>query len=94
MVDVVYEDGDVEKSKSPSRIRIATTSTSGRLGTSFIGRHVSMLWAGDVPATWFRGTIKDYSPVTQEHLVRYNDGDNKWHSLSAEEAVGRIRWES
>ena len=31
-----------------------------------------------------------YSSATEEHLVRYDDGDSKWHDLLLEERMGTL----
>ena len=39
--------------------------------------------------TWCEGKVVDYSMATEMHLVKYDDGDAKWHALLEEQARRR-----
>ena len=56
-------------------------------------RRISVLWLGNGPDAWFSGTIKDFSTVDGRHLIKYDDGDSKWHDLTREIATGTVRLE-
>ena len=52
------------------------------------GRRVRVWWDGD--DTWFKGKFADFRhvepsmkkcPTGRSHLIRYDDGDSKWHCL-------------
>ena len=56
-----------------------------------IGRRLSILWTGCTPPTWFTGEVRDFSSPL--HLIKYDDGETKWHDLAAELALGQLQWE-
>ena len=39
----------------------------------------------------YTGRIVDYSMVNGQHLIKYDDGDQKWHDLAHEKAFGQLR---
>lgn len=43
-----------------------------------VGQRVTIYWAGD--KTWYEGTI--VGSRAHSHLIRYDDGETKWHCLS------------
>lgn len=57
-----------------------------------IGRRLSILWLGDGPDCWYEGVVRDYAESMDKHLVRYDDGDTKWHCLGLEESMEQLRW--
>jgi hypothetical protein len=57
-----------------------------------VGRRVKMLWSGDGPDTWYCGRVVQYAAPLDRHLVKYDDGESKWHDLSAEQAAGQLVW--
>ena len=57
-----------------------------------VGRRLSILWLGDGPDCWYEGAVLDYAESMGKHLVRYDDGDTKWHFLGLEESLEQLRW--
>eukprot|EP00316_Scyphosphaera_apsteinii_P016042 CAMPEP_0119347558 /NCGR_PEP_ID=MMETSP1333-20130426/108586_1 /TAXON_ID=418940 /ORGANISM="Scyphosphaera apsteinii, Strain RCC1455" /LENGTH=382 /DNA_ID=CAMNT_0007360107 /DNA_START=94 /DNA_END=1240 /DNA_ORIENTATION=+ len=53
---------------------------SRRLDRGILRRKVRVLWEAE--GFWFAGTVQDFSPVTEMHLVLYDDNDIKWHRLN------------
>ena len=49
-----------------------------------IGWRVKILWPAQQPPTWYKGTIKDYDAVSDEHCILYDDGDVRSHNLADE----------
>jgi hypothetical protein len=45
---------------------------------SLLGRRLRMLWARN---KWYVGRVLDWNAVRKEHVVRYEDGDQKWYDL-------------
>ena len=82
-----------ERTRSRTEAAFGATSTRKRsYSRQVLGERVSLLWLGDGPESWYTGTIKDYSESSGKHLVRYDDGDSKWHFLDIEEAIGQLHW--
>ena len=54
-------------------------------GRAAVGSRVSIRWTGTPDAPWYSGRIVDYAPATNEHLVLYDDGEQKMHVLGQEE---------
>ena len=52
-----------------------------RYERDIVGRRVSVYWEDD--ATWFKGVVKDYNPVENEHCVLYDDGDQRGEPLNS-----------
>ena len=52
---------------------------------AIIGRRVNVYWAPE--ATWYRGQIMDWFFATEEHLVRYDDGDQRHENLNDPDLV-------
>ena len=52
--------------------------------SEIVGLHVSVWWEGD--DRYFQGKVVDYSGAWQMHLVKYDDGDQKWHYLVGPES--------
>ena len=74
--------------------RKATTAARGFLrsksrdyGRTIVGRRVRVLWEDN--CEWFDGVIKDYDVVTELHMVRYDDGDQREEPLNFE---GAVQW--
>ena len=38
-----------------------------------------------------QGVVREWSPATGDHLIAYDDGDFKWHTLAEEEEKGALR---
>ena len=51
---------------------------------SLVGTRISVLWK--MMSTRFFGTIQRYDDACRMHLVVYDDGDLRWHSLHSEDA--------
>ena len=58
-----------------------------RYERDIVGQRVSVYWEDD--ATWFKGVVKDYNPVENEHCVLYDDGDQRGEPLNS----GALTWE-
>ena len=59
--------------RKPGRPRKASAATPS--GEDLVGRRVKCWW--DVERCWFFGALESYDPETNEHLVRYQDGDDE-----------------
>ena len=57
-----------------------------------LGSRVSIRWLGDRGKPWYSGKIAEYYQSSGEHLVLYDDGEQKAHNLAGEEACGQLRW--
>ena len=59
-------------------------------GRAAVGSRVSIFWAGedDEDGAWWDGRVVDFSPATDEHLVKYDDGEQRHHRLAKE----NIKW--
>ena len=61
--------------------------------SSHVGRRLSIKWLDEKPKPrWFSGVVKEFSVATSEHLVVYDDGDQRQEDLAKEEAAGTLRW--
>ncbi len=49
-----------------------------------------MSWYTDQGEAWCEGKVVDYSMATEMHLIRYDDGDSKWHALLEEQACRQL----
>lgn len=45
-----------------------------------IGKKVRVFWPVD--ESWYTGIVHEYDPATNEHLLRYEDGDAEWVRIS------------
>ena len=65
-----------------------------RYDANLVGARVKILWdrsdgyAGD----WYAGTIVQYAPANEKHLVVYDDNDSQWHELFEDECNGQLQW--
>ena len=57
-----------------------------------VGERVSIRWTGDPGKPWYAGRIADFEPASCVHLVKYDDGDQRRHDITSEEANGQLRW--
>ena len=81
--------------RTSARTRAAPELTAAlpgakQYGQEIVGAHVSVQWAC---GGWFDGTVKDYSPATNEHCVSFEDGDQKHYRLNLVEARGHLSWQ-
>ena len=53
-------------------------------------RRVSIYWTGD--RKWFTGTIVQFDATTDEHYIKYEDGDQMWEALAEMEDRSQLRW--
>ena len=67
----------------PGDPRIGTPWASYDHARSCIGKRIKLWWDGD--EQWFKGTIKQVSARDHSVMVRYDDGQGKWHSMWQEE---------
>ena len=44
-----------------------------------LDRRIKLWWPGD--SAWYTGGIIRYAKKSGKHLVKYDDGDKKWHNL-------------
>ena len=61
-------------------------------GKEVVGRRVAIRWTGDPGQPWFSGCVAEHFLGLGEHLVRYDDGDQRSHDLADEETNGQLRW--
>ena len=61
-------------------------------GSDLIGKRISIRWTGDVGKPWFSGTVAEFNPISEEYLIRYDDGDQQAHNLANEEEHGLLKW--
>ena len=61
-------------------------------GTAAVGRRVQLLWRDEKPPTWFEGVVKQFNETSGEHLVVYEDGDQRWHILDDEAGEDNLKW--
>ena len=43
-----------------------------------VGKRIVVQWASN---KWYKGNVIEYRPTTDEHFVRYDDGDRKWYYM-------------
>ena len=65
---------------------------SGPTDQAAVGCRVSMFWRAELPPSWFPGVVKQFNPASGEHLVVYEDGDQRWHGMEAEAREDNVRW--
>ena len=65
---------------------------SGPTDQAAVGCRVSMFWRAELPPSWFTGVVKQFNPASGEHLVVYEDGDQRWHGMEAEAREDNVRW--
>ena len=41
---------------------------------------------------WFAGTVREFSHSNERHLIRYEDGEQRWHDLEDDLDEGVLRW--
>lgn len=41
---------------------------------------------------WYSGCVKEFSRSMGEHLIVYDDGDARWHTLSSEQRSGTLKF--
>ena len=70
--------------------RTKSKKTTRHFGPEVKGKRVSVLFDN---SKWYGGMIRDWSAIDDRHLVTYDDGETKWHSLADDEAAGMLRWE-
>jgi hypothetical protein len=63
-----------------------------RYGREVLKRRLKILWHETCGPVWFAGIVKDFS-IEERHLIKYDDGDTKWHDLTAEEDSEQLVWE-
>ena len=66
--------------------------TSEQLGRAAVGHRVRVYWPAEMPPDWFEGTIKDYSPASNEHYIVYDDKDHRHHDLLSDERARHVVW--
>ena len=50
-------------------------------GAELLGLRVSIRWTGDPGKPWYSGSIAEWRPYDEMHLIAYDDGDQKAHNL-------------
>ena len=77
--------GDDGGSRPVSGSSAASSSKSARqLGDSLVGTRLSVWWEDD--EAWYDGTVRGFSDALGEHLIRYDDGEQR------QEALDTCRW--
>ena len=71
-----------------SKARRSRTQSGGEL----VGQRVSIRWTGDTGQPWYSGKLVEFNASTNEHLVLYDDGEQKMHELAVEEEAKQLRW--
>ena len=75
----------IEKAPRPAKAKTPR-------GSELLGKRVSIRWLGDRGKPWYSGKVAEYYRASGEHLVLYDDGDQKAHNLAGEEEVGQLLW--
>ena len=89
----IATDGPPLTIKAKNRLaKIAPNDTAAAASPVRKGKSVSIQWTGTSRRPWYDGTIVDHNPTTNEHLIKYDDGEQRWHDLADEEAHGQLRW--
>ena len=57
-------------------------------GPDLVGKRVRVYWPDD--KKWYSGQVKAFDSVTLEHLVRYDDGEERQECLTGLEP---LQWE-
>lgn len=60
------------------------TMSARQLGRSLVGSRLSVWWEED--EAWYEGTVRDFSGALGEHVICYDDGEQR------DEALDRCRW--
>ena len=58
-----------------------------RYDNHIVGSRTSVLFDGK---DWYEGTIKNFNPATDEHLVVFDDGDQIWYCIAEELKEGTL----
>ena len=78
---------------TPHERTTCTSAHSSLLTYPLYLRRVKVLWCDRADTDeWYAGTIAAYCAANEEHLVLYDDGDSKWHTLQQEERLGTLSW--
>ena len=80
--------GNRRITRAPPQVDRAKLNT---YGYDLQGRRISVWWDGD--STWFHGNIVQFSGTEERHLVKYDDGETKWHDIAFEESQDYIKWD-
>ena len=86
---------DREKDGAPQREAREKKAPKVERSTSrvvAVGQRVSIRWVGDDGKPWYQGVVVDINTVNMHALVKYDDGDSKWHDLAEEEGNKLLRW--
>lgn len=59
-------------------------------GSEVLKRQVAIRFTEDRHRPWYSGTVVDFDGHV--HLIKYCDGEQRWHSLSTDESLGQLRW--
>ena len=68
------------------------SAPSGPSGQAAVGHRVKMLWRAECPPSRFTGVVKEFNTASGEHLVVYDDGDQRWHGMEGEAREGNVEW--
>ena len=49
-------------------------------------------WWTSAGSAFYAGKVVEYAAASEQHLVKYDDGDAKWHDLLTEETTGSLEW--
>jgi hypothetical protein len=71
----------------PSEPRTLSRRTSSN--NALIGQRVEVLFN---ETEWFAGTVREFLPAWDKHLVKFDDGDQRRLKLDDELAEGQLRW--
>jgi len=78
-------DGSRSLRHNPSEEPSSPRSKRQQYRGTILGRRVTVYWEGD--DKFFAGKVAEYSESSGEHLVSYDDGDQKYHPLDGSGCV-------
>ena len=87
-----------ERMSSPSlRTANAQSRPTPRIFTaeymaSLLRRRVQIYFKDDPQPKWYDGEVAEYSQTDKQHLIRFDDGDQNWYDIDAEESATTLRW--
>ena len=61
-------------------------------GKDVLRRRLSIRFIADPGKPWYMGHIMDYNEADNSHLIKYDDGEQRWHNLAEDEAAEQLRW--
>ena len=84
--EVEDEDEDEDEPIMARQSKSAPIKYDARL----VGTPIALRWLAEPGQPWFYGVVAAYKDG--RHLVKYTDGDSRWHIISDYERDGTVRW--